>query len=51
MLEFLKTKTVVFLHTNKKISEKETKITMSFIIATVTMKYLGVNLIKELKDI
>lgn len=43
-------KSVVFLYTNNEISEREMKKTISFIITTIRLKYLGLNLekVKEL---
>lgn len=37
-------KSVVFLYTNNEISEREMKKTISFIITTIRLKYLGLNL-------
>ena len=37
-----------FLYTNNKISEEEIKETIPFLIATKAIKYLGVNLPKEI---
>ena len=44
-------KTVAFLYTNNKTCEKEIKETLSFTIATKRIKYLGINLPKEAKDL
>lgn len=44
-------KSVVFLCANNKIMEKEIKKAISFAAASKTMKYLGINLIKEVKDL
>ena len=44
-------KSLAFLYTNNKRSEKETKETITFTIATKRMKYLGINLHKEVKDL
>ena len=43
-------KSVAFLYTNNKMSEKEIKRTIPFIIATKPIKYLGINLTKKVKD-
>ena len=40
----------MFLYTNK-LAEKEIKKTIPFIIATKIIKYLGINLTKEMKDL
>jgi hypothetical protein len=42
-------KSVVFLYTNNKQTEKEIKETIPFTIASKTIKYLGINLMKETK--
>ena len=44
-------KSVVFLYTNHKISEREIKETIPFTIASKRIKYLGINLPKEAKDL
>ena len=44
-------KTVTFLYTNNKLSEREIKETILFIISSKRMKYLGINLPKEVKDL
>ena len=44
-------KSLAFLYTNKKTSEREIKETTLFIIATKRIKYLGINLPKEAKDL
>ena len=41
---------IAFLYTNDEASEKEIKKTIPFTIASKTMKYLGMNLSKEVKD-
>ena len=41
---------VAFLHTNSELSERENKKAIPFKIATKRIKYLGINLIKEVKD-
>ena len=42
-------KSLAFLYTNKERSEKEIKETIPFTIATKRIKYLGINLPKEVK--
>ena len=44
-------KSLAFLYTNDEKSEREIKETLSFTIATKRIKYLGVNLPKETKDL
>ena len=44
-------KSLAFLYTNDEISENETKKTLPFTIATKRIKYLGINLPKETKDL
>ena len=44
-------KLVVFLYTSNKQSKKEIKKTIPFIIASKWIKYLGINLTKEVKDL
>ena len=44
-------KTVASLYTNKELSEREIKETIPFTIASKTIKYLGINLPKEVKDL
>ena len=44
-------KSLAFLYTSNKRSEREIKKTTSFTIATKTIKYLGINLPKEAKDL
>jgi hypothetical protein len=44
-------KSVAFLYTKNKQAEKEIKKTRSFIIVTNNIKYLGVTLTKEVKDL
>ena len=43
-------KSVPFLHTNNKLSEREFKRTIPFITASKRMKYLEINLTKEVKE-
>ena len=44
-------RSLAFLHTNNKRSEREIKETIPFTIATKRIKYLGINLLKEAKDL
>uniref|UniRef100_A0A8C9C0L6 Reverse transcriptase domain-containing protein n=1 Tax=Phocoena sinus TaxID=42100 RepID=A0A8C9C0L6_PHOSS len=44
-------KSLAFLYTNDKKSENEIKKTLPFTIATKRIKYLGINLPKETKDL
>ena len=44
-------KSPAFLHTNDKISEREIKETLPLTTATKRIKYLGINLPKETKDL
>ena len=44
-------KSLAFLYTNNKISEREIKETLPFTTATKRIKYLGINLPKEAKDL
>ena len=44
-------KSVAFIYTNNKISEREIKETIPFTIASKRIKYLGINLPKEAKDL
>ena len=44
-------KSVAFLNTNNDPSEKEIKRTISFMIASKTIKYSGINLTKQMKDL
>ena len=43
-------KSVVFLYANNEVTEMEIKKTMPFTIATKRIKYLGINLTKDVKD-
>ena len=43
-------KSLAFLYTNDKKSEREIKKTLPFTIVTKRIKYLGINLPKETKD-
>ena len=42
---------VAFLYTNNEVSERETKKTIPFIIASKRIKYIGINLTKDLKGL
>ena len=44
-------KSVAFLYTNNEKTEREIKETIPFTIAMKTIKYLGINLLKETKDL
>ena len=44
-------KCLAFLYTNNKKSERESKETIPFTIATKRIKYLGINLPKDVKDL
>ena len=44
-------KSLAFLYTNNEKSEREIKESMPFTIATKRIKYLGVNLPKETKEL
>ena len=44
-------KFLAFLYTNNKRSEREIKKTFQFTITSKTIKYLGINLHKEAKDL
>ena len=44
-------KYLAFLYTNNKKSEREIKETLPFTVATKRIKYLGINLPKETKDL
>jgi hypothetical protein len=44
-------KSVAFLYTNNKQTKKEIRETIPFTIASKTIKYLGINLMKETKDL
>ena len=44
-------KSLAFLYTNNERSEREIKETIPFSIATKRIKYLGINLPKEVKDL
>ena len=44
-------KSLAFLYTNDEKSEREIKETLPFTIVTKTIKYLGINLPKETKDL
>ena len=42
---------VAFLYSNNKLTERELKNTIPFTIATQRIKYLGINLTNEVKDL
>ena len=44
-------KSLAFLYTNNERSEREIKATVPITIATKRIKYLGINLPKEVKDL
>ena len=44
-------KSLSFLYTNNEISEREIKESIPFTIATLRIKYLGINLPKEKKEL
>ena len=44
-------KSLAFLYTNNEKSEREFKETVPFTIAAKRIKYLGINLLKETKDL
>ena len=44
-------KSVAFLYTNNKLSEREIKKTIPFTIASKRIKYLEINMTKEVKDL
>ena len=44
-------KSLLFLYTNNEKSEREIKETIPFTIATKIIKYLGLNILKETKDL
>ena len=44
-------KSLVFLYTNNEKTEREIKETIPFTIAMKRIKYLGINLPKEIKDL
>ena len=44
-------KSLAFLYTNNEKTEREIKETIPFTIAMKTIKYLGINLLKETKDL
>ena len=44
-------KSIAFLYTNNTEAEKEIKESISIAIAPKTVRYLGINLTKELKDL
>ena len=44
-------KSVAFLYTSNELAEREIKNTIPFTITTQRIKYLGINLTKEVKDL
>ena len=44
-------KSVAFLYTNNETEEREIKESIPFTIVPQTMRYLGINLTKEVKDL
>ena len=42
---------MAFLYTNRTFSEKEIKKSIPFTVVLKTVKYLGINLTKEVKDL
>ena len=44
-------KSLAFLYTNNEKTERESKETIPFTVATKRIKYLGINLPKETKDV
>ena len=44
-------KSVAFLYTNNETEEREIKESIPFAIAPKSIRYLGINLIKEVKDL
>ena len=44
-------KSLTFLYTNYEKSERDIKETLTFTIATKRIKYLGINLTKEINDL
>ena len=50
-LQDIKLTHVAFIYTNNEKTEREIKETISFTIATKRIKYLGINLPKETKDL
>ena len=44
-------KSVAFLYTNNEAAEREIKKTIPFTIAPKTIRHLGINLTKEVKDL
>ena len=44
-------KSVAFLYANKELTEREIKKTIPFTIASKRIKYLGINLTKDVKDL
>ena len=42
---------MAFLYTNNELAEREIRKTILFVIASKRIKYLGINLTKEVKDL
>ena len=42
---------MAFLYANNELSERETRTKIPYTIATSKIKYLGINLTKEVKDL
>ena len=51
MIQINTQKSLAFVYTNNKRSERETKETIPFTMASERIKYLGINLPKEEKDL
>ena len=51
MIEIYTQKSIAFLYTNNEKTEREIKETIPFTIATKRIKYLGINLTKETKEL
>ena len=44
-------KSVAFLYTNNEVTKREIKESIPFTVASKTIKYLGINLTKDVKDL
>ena len=44
-------KSVTFLYANNELTERDIKKTIPFTVASKRIKYLGINLIKDVKDL
>ena len=51
MLQINTQKSVAFLYTNNKRSEREIQETIPFTITSKTIRYLGINITKDTKDL